>query len=427
MVDGHISKVDVMDNLHNILMIAYYFPPMGGAGVQRTLKFVKYLPEFGWQPFVLTAHPPKTGLRDAALLKEITQQTPITRTAALLPPQWLPWRLRNFIIRWLLVIDEQIGWMPFAVSAGRKLISRNNIRAIYSTSSPYTDHIVAYQLHKQTGLPWIADFRDPWIGNISLRFATPLHRSIITNVERQVVQSADRIIVVSPPMGESFCERIPGIASSKVFCLPNGYDQLDFENARLHSQATGVFTLVYTGSFYHRGRTADPILHAIHSLVSAGRIPRGKMRVLLVGDVGKSTHKWVSSLHLEDVVEMTGYVPHEQSIGYLMSADALLLVIGAFPGSSSIYTGKIFEYLAARKPILCLSGEGVSADLVRKARAGVVVPPDDASQVTEAVAAMYTAWENGRLSIDPDMDLVVSFERRKLTSQLASILSSVRK
>jgi len=119
-----------------VLMIAYYFPPMGGAGVQRTLKFARYLPEFGWQPHVITAQE-KLNIQDSSLANEIPADLPITRTSILRLPRQLPWRLRNFISRWLLLVDEQIGWLPYAEKAGRRIISAGGIKAIYSTSAPY--------------------------------------------------------------------------------------------------------------------------------------------------------------------------------------------------------------------------------------------------------------------------------------------------
>lgn len=359
------------------------------------------------------------------LLTEIKGDTRIVRTAAILLPQQLPWRLRTFISRWFLIVDEQVGWLPFAVSTGRRMLAADHFRAIYSTSTPYTDHLIAYQLHQQSGLPWIADFRDPWIGNMHLRFATPWHKSIVQNMERRIVQSADRIIVVSPPMGESFCKRIPDIPSTKVFCVPNGYDLADFENAQPQKRTNDVFYLVYTGSFYTQGRTAEAFLRAINAIVVSGQIPRQKLRIQLVGDLGKATRRWIGELGLEDIIETPGCVSHAESIGYLISADALLLVIGDSQGSAAVFTGKIFEYLAAGKPVLCLAGEGVSSQLIREAHVGVTVRPNDTPRIAKAVTTMYRAWENGELRVNPNMEVINSFERRKLTEQLANILSSL--
>jgi glycosyltransferase involved in cell wall biosynthesis len=398
---------------------------MGGAGVLRTLKFVKYLPEFGWNPHVLTTRSPKIGLRDEGLIKEIHPDTPITRTATLLPPQGLPWRLRELLSRWLLLVDEQVGWLPFATYAGTRIINEYPIDVIYSTSAPYTSHLIARQLHKHYHIPWVADFRDPWVGNSNIHFPTIIHRKLVERLERQVIQDASHVLVISPPMSQSICARIPGIQSSKISWLPNGYDAGDFVVAQPAYRDKDHFYLVYTGSFYAEGRTARAILEAVQAVTLSGQIPREHLRVQLVGNVGKFTQKWISELNLNDIVETPGYVSHEKTISYLLAADVLLLIIGVSPDSSAVFTGKVFEYLAAGKPILCLANEGVASNLIRDAHAGFVVSPDDISRITQRLVEIYQQWQNGRLSIEPDQNLVQTFERRKLTGQLADIFNGL--
>ncbi len=411
--------------MRRALMISYIFPPMGGVGVQRSLKFAKYLPEFGWAPTVLTCQPPRGGLRDEELLKEIPADTSITRTAALIPSPRLPWRVREFITRWLLTVDEQVGWLPFANRAGIRIMQEKPVEVIYSTSAPYTAHLIARHLHQKTSIPWVADFRDPWIGNANLHFPSPLHRKTVERLERQVVQEADHVLVISPPMIQSFCERIPGVDRSKFTWLPNGFDSDDFSNVQPVNREKGSFLLVYTGSFYTQGRTSRAILEAVQEVTSEGGIPREHLRLCLVGNIGKATQKWISELNLADIVETPGYIMHDQSIAYLLAADVLLLVIGNSPDSAAVFTGKVFEYLAASKPILCLANEGVAADLIRKAGAGIIVPPEDVHQISRNIAAMYKTWQNGTLGIVPDKHLIQSFERRQQTGRLAGIFNQL--
>jgi glycosyltransferase involved in cell wall biosynthesis len=413
-----------MNSKPTVLMISYYFPPMGGAGVQRTLKFVKYLPEYGWQPHVLTVQD-STNLQDSSLAKEIPAEMLITRTPILRPPKQLPWRMRNFISRWLLTVDEQVGWLPFATRAGTRIIKENPVDVIYSTSAPYTAHLIARRLHKHSNIPWVADFRDPWIGNFNLSFPTPFHRNLVERLERQVIQDASHVLVVSPPMSQSICARIPGIQPSKITWLPNGFDAGDFLASQPAMRDKDRFYLVYTGSFYAQGRTARSILEAIQAVLISGQIPRQRLCLQMVGNIGKSTQKWISELNFDDIIETPGYVSHEQSIAYLLAADALLLIIGASPDSSAVYTGKIFEYLGAGKPILCLANDGVASDLIRDARAGMVVSPDDISQIIQHLVEMYQQWQSGRLSITPDQKLIQTFERRQLTGQLAKIFNEL--
>jgi glycosyltransferase involved in cell wall biosynthesis len=166
-------------------------------------------------------------------------------------------------------------------------------------------------------------------------------------------------------------------------------------------------------------------LEAVQAVTLSGQIPREHLRVQLVGNVGKFTQKWISELNLNDIVETPGYVSHEKTISYLLAADVLLLIIGVSPDSSAVFTGKVFEYLAAGKPILCLANEGVASNLIRDAHAGFVVSPDDISRITQRLVEIYQQWQNGRLSIEPDQNLVQTFERRKLTGQLADIFNGL--
>jgi glycosyltransferase involved in cell wall biosynthesis len=413
--------------MRHLLFISYLFPPMGGVGVQRALKFVKYLPDFGWTPHVLTVQPRKAGLHDEGLEKEIPPQVSITRTKALLLPQRMPWCLREWITRWLLTVDEQVGWEPFAVSAGLRILHDYPIEMIFSTSAPYTAHLIARRLHQQSGLPWVADFRDPWVGNANLHFPTSLHRSSVERREREVVQEASRVLVVSQPMAQSFCSRIPEVDPSKISWLPNGFDAEDFTKAQPAKRDKDRFYLVYTGSFYAQGRTSRAMLEAVQAIISKGQIPRDRLRLRLVGNIGKDTQRWVAELGLDDIVEMPGYVPHEQSIAYLLGADVLLLIIGSSPDSSAIFTGKIFEYLATAKPILCLANNGVASDLIRKSRAGIIVSPEDVSQIAQALVKMYSRWQEGKLEVEPDQQMIQTFDRRQLTQQLAGIFDQLVK
>jgi glycosyltransferase involved in cell wall biosynthesis len=411
--------------MHRVLVVSYLFPPMGGVGVQRTLKFVKYLRDFGWDPLVLTARPPGNGLRDPALLNELPESISVTRTSALLLPQKLPWRMREIFTRWILTIDEQVGWLPFAVHAGQRIIREKNVDLIYSTSAPYTDHLVALRLQKQARLPWVADFRDPWVGNANLHFATPLHRRIIEQKERQVIMRAGHVLVVSPPMADSFTSRIKSGAASHFTCLPNGYDADDFAHNLPAPRERDRFTLVYTGSFYAHGRSSRSILEAFRVAIQSGRIPRQSLCLRLIGNIGKATQAWIAELGLGDIVEASGFVPHAQSISHLLAADALLLVIGDAPDSAGVYTGKLFEYLAAGKPILCLANAGVAADLVVNTRTGRFVSPEDVGLITDSLVDMFQAWQAGQLRITPDLELIRSFERKQLTGRLAGIFDGL--
>jgi len=237
-----------------VLLIAYYFPPSGGAGVQRTLKFVKYLQEFGWQPVVLTVQNADYPAVDESLLAEIPQDTPVYRSKiaepyaiyrrltgqkngptdiAVLsrdPDQQLS--LREKFSEWIraafFVPDARIGWLPFAASLGKKIIAREQIDLIYSSAPPYTAHLIAGRLHRRTGLPWVADFRDSWIGWLSAPQWRPLpSRAVEKWMERGVLRDATRVLAVSAGVREDLLSRHPHLRDGRWHILTNGYDSAD--------------------------------------------------------------------------------------------------------------------------------------------------------------------------------------------------------
>ena len=406
-----------------VLLLAYHFPPLGGAGVQRTLKYVKYLPDFGWQPVTITGPARGGALSDPTLLDEL-RGAAVIRTRAALLPAWLPWRVRNTLSRWLLVADDQAGWGPFALAAATRLIRRGGINALYTTSTPYTAHLVGLRLKRRFGLPWVADFRDPWAENTALKPPTAWHRQRIRGWEAQVMSAADRVTVVSEPMAAAMRAAYPKLPPAHFLTLPNGYDPDDFLHAPLRPpEPEPHMTWVYSGSFYGE-RRAQPFLQALHAALAAGRIPRARVRVRLVGNVGQAAAEDVRSLGLQDVVELPGYLPHRESIGHLLAADALLLMVAPGPGSAGVLTGKLFEYLAAAKPILGLTPPSAAAELIRESRAGVVIDPGDAAGIEQQIVDWFEQWQRGELHWQGDPAVVARFDRRRLAGQLAETLQA---
>ncbi len=378
----------------------------------------------------MTARQHHTHLKDEGLSDEIPREARIVRTADLGFPGWLPWRLRAWITRWLLLVDEHIGWLFFSTKASLQCIQQESIQAIYSSSAPYTDHLVGYRLKQQTHLPWIADFRDPWVGNFSVNFPTQLHRHVAEKMEGDVLRVADRVLVVSEPMRQAMLSRHPQISAAKVAVLPNGYDPEDFSALQPEMvQAAGEverFLIVYSGSFYGQRQTAQEFLQALKRTLERPIVSRERLRVRFVGNTGKQTLEQIQRYGLQDICQATGYLPHRESLLHLMAADVLLLIIGRGPGSEAVFTGKIFEYLASGKTILCLADPGAAANLVREAQAGEVVDPEDVPEIAAMIESLYQEWDAGRLNRkQPQPEVVRRYDRRALSAQLAQILDDI--
>ncbi len=408
--------------MRRVLVIAFYFPPQGGAGVQRTLKFVKYLPEFGWQPIVLTVTGSDSTLRDESLAREVPSTVSVHRTPALLLPRLVPWRVRRWLTRWLLVVDEQVGWLPFAVARGKCLIQETGIAVIYTTSAPYTDHLIGLWLKRATGRPWVADLRDPWVDNPALAFASPFHRRWVERLERQTFLEADRVVVNTATALDFYRRKYPGLEGGRLLAIPNGYDPDDLADVAPAPLDRTRFQIVHVGSLYGQMRTARPFLQALRNLMEARTLPRQRVQVSFVGNVGHEVAALVQEYALDDVVRLIGYVPHRESIAYLLAADLLLLIPTSGPGSEVFIPAKAFEYLAVGRPILTLATPGAAADLIAEAHAGPVVDPNDVLAIAAHLAALYNRWQQGDLAGTTDPQVVARHDRRVLAGRLAAVL-----
>lgn len=407
-----------------VLFIAYSFPPHGGMGVQRSVKFVRYLPNYHWQPTVLTTSARST-LTDPEMARQVSPETTIVRVGGLVLPVSWPWRLRYGIRQWILTVDDQIGWLPFSVRRARQLMKRNSFDLIYSTSGPYTDHLVALRLKRKTGLPWVADFRDPWLDNYSQEFATKAHRALCAHLEQQIIEAADQVLVVNEQMRTQFLNRYSSLSPSNCIVLPNGFDPNDYEGLKPVAH-DGRFTLVHAGSLYGtRVQSVRVFLLALARCFQNQGISRRKICVRFVGRAGHEAQEQVQTLGLGDVVEFLGHLPHQEALAHQLAADLLLLVVGSGPGSSAVATGKIYEYLAAGKPILALTPASAAADLLEEAQVGMIAPPDDPKAIVSALTRLYRDWREGRLQAAPDPSFLARYDRRNQAARLAQIFDEL--
>ncbi len=393
--------------------------------MQRTLKFTRYLPETGWLPLVLTVENSDLRLPDSSLLEEIPAYIEVEHTQACLLPAWLPWQVRNWVARWILVIDGQVGWIPFAVNTGKQIVQEKSPRAIYTTSAPYSSHLIGLLLKRSTHLPWIADFRDPWIDNFSSSFPTRLHKKISEQFEKMIIRRADSVLVVSEPMRTNLITRLGQEVADKITTITNGYDPNDFNGLSPALREISKFTIVYTGSFYGRQQTPEPFLQSLSLAISEGLIPEERLCLRFVGNSGKLLPKLIERLGLNHITEIMGYCPHRHALSQMLAADILLLIIGSGPHSDTVFTGKIFEYLAAQKMILCLAGQGAASSLITEAKAGVIVAPDDIVSIEGVLVQLFHDWEKSELKITPDAKVVSRYNRQIQTNQLAELLNKI--
>jgi len=405
------------------LLIAYHFPPLGGGGVFRTLKFTKYLPEFGYQPHVLAVKNPMHRTKDPTLVREIPLEAKIYRTFSFEHRILRVPRLLNMNLKWFYMPDDHIGWLPFGVSTGAKLVKKENIDVIYATSPIWTSLLIGFLLKKKTQKPLVVDFRDPWTDNSFIRYPTKFHERFERKLEKKVLTYADYVTVATDSIKNTLISRYPFV-KSKIETITNGFDPEDFKNLKIHKKA-GKFRITYVGSIYGL-LTAKPFLIALKELVEEKKEFREKVEVVFVGDYGKETPRLVRKFGLEENVKFIEYVPHRKGLEFMVNSQALLLLI-TLEGSKGegILTGKLFEYLASRKPIIAIAPEnGLAAEIIKSSNAGTVISPRKVQFVKKAIADFYEQWIEGKTST-PDNASITRYSRKVLTHKLVQIFEKL--
>lgn len=441
-------------------MVAYLFPPLGGVGVQRPLKFAAYLPETGWEPTVLTVKDSGYEIRDPDLLRLVPSGTQVVRTRTF-EPWWPSYRAiqRSYraiqrmhdrftgsraTVAWpstpmpkvsagtagasgkgrslaaaIFFPDEQLPWLPMAVRTAVRLDRRRPFDAIYSTSGPITDHLVAGMVKRRTGLPWIADFRDPWIGHAS---ATPLprpHRALQRRVERWIVETADRVVTVTPGLTESLRRRYPGQAW-KMLTITNGYDRVDLEGLPATRSDGGRFRLVSTGS-QHGDLELEHFLAGLARLVERRPDLGERLDVEFVGWVDMRNRAIAARYapRLGGIVRFTDFRPRREALAIAKGADAGLFLVDENPRKSLIMGGKLFEYVGLDVPVLAMVPPGDARDMLLDLGWGTIADPDPESVAAALERMMDSPRAAGRA--DPNG----RYDRRNLTRQLGELLDDL--
>jgi glycosyltransferase involved in cell wall biosynthesis len=433
--------------MKKVLMVAYYFPPSGGPGVQRVLKFVKYLPEFGWHPVVLTVENGDFPARDESLLAEVPATSTVYRTRIIEPyrfyrtltgkPADAPVDVENipaqgarrspaeklagFIRSTLFIPDARIGWYLYAVRRGMEIIRREKIDALYSSSPPYTCALIARSLHLRSGLPWIAGFRDPWTDFLTTPKRWFFPRMIDRRLEESVFADATMIEAAWSGIIADFRKKYPEADFSKCVHLPNGFDPADYP--KIKKSNVGPFTVVYTGSMYGK-RNPQAFLKAVEELVREKKVDTRKIRLRFIGRFGSEVRAMFASSSIRSSIEVVDYLPHAESIQELLQAGALLLVVDEAKESEEIVPGKVFEYVGAQRPIIALAPEGAVAQLLRETNAGVVARHQDIPAIKRAFLECYRNFLYHRKNFRPNRAAMKQYERKEITRRLAQLLDS---
>ena len=439
--------------MKKVLIIAHEFPPLSIVGALRPFKFAKYLPDFDWEPVILSRKIGNYTERfDETLLAQLKRYVKIYRVFGFEPKIWYynySYRLRNnnaltqkkiknnisskniylrplkkFLETWIEIPDEAVGWIPFAFFKGMDIIKRDHIDVIYSTSPPISGHMVGLFLSRITKKPWVADFRDPWTQYPIDEYHSVIRKKIDEMIENRLLQSADVVTVTSESTAKAFENKYPSIDRKKIITITNGYDPSDFENSNVKIN-NEKFIITHTGAYYAR-KSSNKFLEALYEFLKLYPQTRTKILVRFVGTLDDITQHLIVSLKLEDVIEFVGYVPYQESIQYQAESDVMLITLSSRPGHEVIIHARLFEHLAIKKPILALiPPEGEAAKIIRETNSGIVVSPDDKDKICEAISRLYSKFRTDGLVIKADDSILKKYERKYLTGCLSKVLQNV--
>jgi len=427
-----------------LLMISYSFPPKGGGGVLRQLKFAKYLPEFGWQVYILCGDK-FFFFKDNGLLEELHPESRLVRINWPDPRNLfkrkdqakkevvkLNDRSSGFfpnlarIINKISVPDIYLGWAFLAAIKGYQLLKREDIKYIYSIDYPCSNHVAGFLLKKLTGLRWIADFKDPWTKSYGHKANKIFPFNWLDyRLEKLILKNADQCLVSDERIARILKHGLSSSDQSKFSVIPNGYDEADFDQPE--NSVDDIFTISHVGTIY-KDMPPDNFLTALLELIKEGKISGNKVKIVFVGahdyEVTRQSPSYQQLLE-KGILDEKGLVSHKESIACMNSSAALLLINDNAPDSANIILSKLYEYLGSGKVIIALApGESRVAKIMEDTKSGYLTKIDDKEGIKQIIIRLYNEfYENGKIEVSDRQDKLEPYKRRNIARSLSGVLS----
>lgn len=430
--------------MKKVLIITYYWIPSGGAGVQRWVKFTKYLREFGWEPIIYTPENPEYPSIDHSFEKDIPADIQVIKT-----PIWEPYDIyRNLMGKkgqkinagfisenkkqswkdklsiWIrgnfLIPDPRRFWIKPSIKFLANYITENPVDAIITTGPPHSMHLIGLGLKKKLpSLPWLADFRDPWT---NIDFYKDLNLSWISDkihhlYENKVVRNADCMTTVSEGWKNDFLKMNP----KRIEVISNGYDHSDVQDTNI--QPDKKFTISHIGTL-NAARNPNTVWKVLGHICNENAAFKTDLQIQLIGKVDFSVLESISENHLQDNLNKIDYLPHSKAIEKQQSSQLLLLLINQSPNANGILTGKFYEYMASKRPILAIGPtDGDAAGVLKDTGAGIMVGFSDEKGTYKAIMDFYKQFKNNTLNVNTNS--VERYSRKSLTGELVTLLNSL--
>lgn len=415
-----------------VLVIAYYYPPLGLSGVQRTTKFVKYLTEYGWDPIVLTTDAPPFYAYDESLAEELEQRNikvyrtkpkkgkkQEEKTKTIKFPNYFKQKLGRAVIQTLFLPDRRILWKNRAMIIGDKVFRKHKVDAIFATAPPWTDFLIANELSLKYEVPFIVDYRDVWIDNPFHLFPTPFHKNYCVKLENDILNHAGKVVVTTRHTKELLVKRYGFLSYDDVAIISHGYDEDDFEPFKEVKPDPAKFTITHSGLFQDN-RTPKYFFKALSNFLKSNQEAAGKVEARFIGLMRPGHYKYIKKFGLEKNVKFEGYLSHPEVIKNLMESDVLWMMLNDDVRSP----GKLYEYIGARKPILISAPDGIMRKTALDTKAAIATGPKDLKAIEKAIETFFNLWKKTNLP-QPDEKYVREFNRRELTKSLARELELI--
>lgn len=433
--------------MKRVLIITYYWPPSGGSGVQRWLKMSKYLPENGWQPVIYTAENAEYPVEDSSLEKDVCPEAEVIRRPIVEPYNFYKkflglkkeqkvktgfidetgkqkgWkeRLSVWIRGNFFIPDARCWWVKPSVRFLRKYLKDHPVDAVISTGPPHSMHLIAMKLKESLGLPWIADFRDPWT---EIDYYNELHLTKRSDrkhhrLEHAVLTKADKVVTVAP----DGAQRLERLGARNVATIYNGFDRDD--DATMAVTPPDQFIITYLGVL-SKIQSPDNLWQALGELIKEYEDFSRQLKIKMIGQIDKAATNAIQAYGLGNHVMFTPYIPHNQVAEVHRSSTLLLLLLmpDNEPRAKGLLTGKLFEYLASGRPILCIGPEdGDAANILNETLTGTTVSFGNKEKIKTVILDYYQRYKENDLP-DNDTTSIEKYSRKALTKEYAVLLSN---
>lgn len=431
--------------MKTVLIVTYYWPPSGGPGVQRILKFCRYLSDFGWKPIVITVKDGSYPSLDPSLAQDIPVDLQVIKTDAFEPfrlynmlrgqkgkavpvavaaskeSKSMFQRLSMYIRANFFIPDARKGWRPYAFKAAQEVLRKQQVDAVLTTGPPHSTHLVGLGLQQQHNLPWIADLRDPWVNIYYNQFLPRNSRSLAKDqrLENTVAQSANALMVVSPGLKAEFNDR-----ARQVEVIYNGFDPHDLSGEVEPDQ---VFSLAYIGNF--KGNQDVPALwEVLAELLAENEAFKQAFRLKVTGKLDPGVEASIADAGLQQHLDLQGFVPHQEATRQMRQAQFLLFVVPISKHNRLILTGKLFEYLACGTPMLSIGPkDGNAAQIISETGRLPMEDYADRESLKVAIQTQFDTWKanNRQLPKHPLTAAVKKYSRQEQAGALADLLNRV--